>query len=455
MLTNPTLPFSRRSTCVLIALTFAPLTVSADPHLPAPIFPSGSFDVAQMVIRTLETETRSALQRLVELVEQQRWQEAYEEGNRLAPEYEGEPLFDLYYGRAALEVGEVDRALFALERVNLVEPRNAEARLLRAQGFLIKQNSAFARRQLTLLEGYSLSAAQTQRRLNLLAELNALEAAQRTTNTFTLAAEMQFHSNINTGTYNKEVESVFGISPLDDTSRSKAAPALALQAAYQRREQRTQQLTRTLQVGATTRLSTFDDANNAGGVFSGNWQFRDGRRFGAQLLPFINANDAGLNAVASAGKADVLGSLDADAALIVSLSENNSYRLQGAVSDLINISQGAINIVWQTASTLALADDFAPSSISISGTLAPQFMWDDHYLVQGLLSSQVTYDFNENEFFGSNQQATLINSQLTVSRAYGAMGTVNARVRAFTNLSNHDSNDYRGLELAVGYQHQW
>lgn len=409
-----------------------------------------------MVIRAIETESQSALQRLVELLDQQRWQEAFAEGTRLTPDYEGEPLFDLYYGWAALQVGETDLGLFALERVNLVEPRNAEARLLRTQGYLINQNTAFARRQLTLLEAYNLSAAQTERRLRLLFELEALEAAQRTSNTFTLSAEAQFHTNINTGTYYDEIDLPDGGSFEPGSEfQSEAAPALALQAAYQRREQRTQQLTRTLQAGVTSRLSTFGDANNVGGVLAGTWQYEDGRRFGGQLLPFINADSSGLNAVGSIGRADILGTLDADAALILSLGDNNSYRLQGGVSDVLSFGQGAVNVLWQTASTLALADDFAPSSINVSGTLVPQFMWGEHYLVQGLFGSQVTYDFEENATFGTNQQANLINSQLTVSRAYGDMGTVSARVRAFTNLSNQDLNDYRGLELAVGYQHQW
>ncbi|WLD59413.1 hypothetical protein NFC81_06445 [Salinispirillum sp. LH 10-3-1] len=440
-------------TAFLLCAVAAP-AIADHPSSTPTALPPLSFEIAQMVVRSFDHDSPASVQSLVDLVNQQRWPEAYAEGERLRSEFEGEPLFDLYYGRAAFAVGEIDKGLFAFERVNLVEPRNAEARLWRTRGYLRKGNTALARRQLTLLENYSLTAAQSQRRQRLFTELLALEAAQRTTSRFVVFAEAQYHTNINVGTHYNSIDlpdgSVFEPS---EEFQAAPAPALALQAAYQRQEQRTQRLSRSTQVGITSRLSTFDDANNVGGVLAASWQRRNGLRYGAQILPYLNTESFGLNAVLSGGRADLLGPIAADAALVLGFGESNSYRVQGSLSS--EVKTGGITTFAAASSHFALSDDFSPSSAGVGMTLAPRMMLGRTIQIQGLAGAQVQFDLQENEVFGTTQQAVLLNSQISVARALGRQGTISSRLRAFSNLSNQDLNDYQGLEIAVGYQHQW
>lgn len=56
------------------------------------------------------------------LVDAGRFQEAYDLGNAQLEEWEGDPGFDFFYGLAALEVGEANAAVFALERTVAQRP---------------------------------------------------------------------------------------------------------------------------------------------------------------------------------------------------------------------------------------------------------------------------------------------------------------------------------------------
>ena len=69
-------------------------------------------------------------------------QQTYELAIANLEEGEGEPVFDLYMGMAAIDSGHINEGIFALERVLLTQPGNLRARLELARGyFLVREDS--------------------------------------------------------------------------------------------------------------------------------------------------------------------------------------------------------------------------------------------------------------------------------------------------------------------------
>lgn len=76
-----------------------------------------------------EATSTPTIDQLENLVQQGRWDEAWEAVQALRMEEEGEPRFDLLYGIVLLARGEPDAAIFPLERTVLMAPANLRARL--------------------------------------------------------------------------------------------------------------------------------------------------------------------------------------------------------------------------------------------------------------------------------------------------------------------------------------
>jgi tetratricopeptide (TPR) repeat protein len=75
------------------------------------------------------------------------YDKAWKRAQQLRERHEGEPRFDYLYGVAALETGHADEAVFALDRVTIVEPRLARARLELARAYLQQENYPAAKQQ--------------------------------------------------------------------------------------------------------------------------------------------------------------------------------------------------------------------------------------------------------------------------------------------------------------------
>lgn len=70
---------------------------------------------------------------------------------QLSARHAGEPRFDLLYARAALATGHSSEAVFALERLRLARPQDAEVRLLLVQAHLQAGDTEHARAELDAL----------------------------------------------------------------------------------------------------------------------------------------------------------------------------------------------------------------------------------------------------------------------------------------------------------------
>lgn len=78
------------------------------------------------------------------LTQQGQYQQAVELGNQHRAEWEGELMFDFYYGLAAIETGEFSEGIFALERVVMRRPGFTRARLELARGYFLREEDTRA-----------------------------------------------------------------------------------------------------------------------------------------------------------------------------------------------------------------------------------------------------------------------------------------------------------------------
>jgi tetratricopeptide (TPR) repeat protein len=86
-------------------------------------------------------------QRLMALYNQGQFQAAYDLAKQQLADGEGEPLFDMYYGMAALETGHLNEAVFALERVLIIHPEQLRARLELARAYFLLNEDVRARQE--------------------------------------------------------------------------------------------------------------------------------------------------------------------------------------------------------------------------------------------------------------------------------------------------------------------
>lgn len=73
--------------------------------------------------------------------------QAYEYGNNIQSQYEGDPRFDYYFGAAAIDAGNASQGVFALERVLIDDPSNNAARLELARGYFTLEEYARSRQE--------------------------------------------------------------------------------------------------------------------------------------------------------------------------------------------------------------------------------------------------------------------------------------------------------------------
>ncbi len=77
---------------------------------------------------------------LEKLVKQQKYQLAYDLAKNIRTQNEGDPRFDYLYGLSALQIGDYNEAVFALDRVTVVSPNVIRPRLELARAYLKLNN---------------------------------------------------------------------------------------------------------------------------------------------------------------------------------------------------------------------------------------------------------------------------------------------------------------------------
>ena len=67
-------------------------------------------------LTVLAAEDESPTPEMQNLINSEEYQQAYDLGTANLEEWEGDPLLDYFFGLAALEIGNANEAVFALER---------------------------------------------------------------------------------------------------------------------------------------------------------------------------------------------------------------------------------------------------------------------------------------------------------------------------------------------------
>lgn len=89
----------------------------------------------------------ASLPKLEKAVSQSNYQQAWQYAQQLAKSNEGDPRFDYLYGLSALEVGNYNQAVFALDRVIVNKPNAIRPRLELARAYLKINNDQAALRE--------------------------------------------------------------------------------------------------------------------------------------------------------------------------------------------------------------------------------------------------------------------------------------------------------------------
>jgi len=106
------------------------------------------------------------------LVKQQKYQLAYELAKNIRTQNEGNPRFDYLYGFSALQVGDYNEAVFALDRVTVSSPNVIRPRLELARAYLKLNNKNAALKEFNDVLNLSPPPAVRQNVQTYIAELN-------------------------------------------------------------------------------------------------------------------------------------------------------------------------------------------------------------------------------------------------------------------------------------------
>ena len=158
------------------------------------------FCVFQSAVSHASTAPASALQSaLVKLIRDGRYSEAFTLASQNIVEYGGEPEFDFLLGVAALKAGEYQRAVFAFERVLVINPKKEIARFNLATAYYHIDNLAAAKKEFMLLSSSTKEVSLIIGTKKYLALIEQIEKNRRTSLTQVVSVTLGYNNNINNG----------------------------------------------------------------------------------------------------------------------------------------------------------------------------------------------------------------------------------------------------------------
>ncbi|MGH8662406.1 MAG: hypothetical protein ACREUB_11720 [Burkholderiales bacterium] len=123
---------------------------------------------------------------------------AYEQGKK-HPDQLGDPVFDFYFGVAAINAGHAGEGVLALERYLLNFPENADARLELARGYFVLGEDTRAREEFEAVTRLKPPPAVQAGIDRFLDAIRSRESRFRTTANFFLEVGLGYDSNVNGG----------------------------------------------------------------------------------------------------------------------------------------------------------------------------------------------------------------------------------------------------------------
>lgn len=143
------------------------------------------------------------------LIEQGRFQEAYALGIK-HEKLSGEPVYDYYFGIAAIDSGRASLGVLSLERVLLSNPNNDLARLELARGYFVIGDYERAREEFTFMQSKQIPAEVRSSIEKYLAEIRKADPQFRTTPGAYIEFGLGHNTNVNTSTNQQVPFPIFG-----------------------------------------------------------------------------------------------------------------------------------------------------------------------------------------------------------------------------------------------------
>ena len=155
------------------------------------------------------------------LIEQRRAAEAYELGLQ-HPEMTGEPLYDYYFGIAAVDAGRAGLGVLALERFMLQDPSNDLARLELGRAYFSIGDYARAEREFKVVLAKSPPATVVRTIQRFLSEIKKRKSKSKVIFGGFMEAGFGYTSNVNSGVANPDlILPVFGPVRLSNSALAK------------------------------------------------------------------------------------------------------------------------------------------------------------------------------------------------------------------------------------------
>lgn len=87
------------------------------------------------------------LEAIKSLIQQQKFDQAYEQASAYLDEMAGDPTYDFYYGLVAIDSGHVNQGIFAFERILMLQPGHLRARLELGRAYFLLGEDARSRKE--------------------------------------------------------------------------------------------------------------------------------------------------------------------------------------------------------------------------------------------------------------------------------------------------------------------
>lgn len=239
-----------------------------------------SFVMSAFLISTsvFAAENESPVAEMDNLIALEQYQQAYDLGKGTLEEWEGDPEFDYVFGLAALESGNANESVFALERAATTSADTG----LRSLASLELARAYFVTNNLDASENLFTSVLATnpppnvQQNIGVFLQLiESRRNAQQQTFTWTLASSVGFDSNANSATSNGLIDTpLIGQIELDPDGQETADnfSNTTLSMAYEHPFNRNQSMNFTLNLAHLDNIETDQfDIDNVRGELSYNW----------------------------------------------------------------------------------------------------------------------------------------------------------------------------------------
>lgn len=156
------------------------------------------------------------------LVKAGKYKEAYQQGVAQQQAREGEPSFDAAFAEAALRSGQPGDALFAYDRILVLDPNNVDARLGLAEALIALKNDKVARAELVVAGQQRLTPAQRARLDGLMARAEAMQSSDKRMGA-TIGFDLGHDSNINEGTFHNTFRGQFANTTLGGSAHEQGS----------------------------------------------------------------------------------------------------------------------------------------------------------------------------------------------------------------------------------------